>query len=85
MPKTAQNEAQPPDVGRAVTQAPLPTSSSTVSEPVTRSPVIQLCQWIASFAIPGIGMFMEAYFIFSVGNVKPIWEQQYPQCWKAGL
>jgi len=27
-------------------------------------------------------MFQEAYFIFSVGNVKPIWQAQYPECWQ---
>lgn len=51
----------------------------------SQNPAMQLTRWIASFAIPGIGMFMEAYFIFSVGNVKPIWEEQFPQCWKVGL
>ncbi len=46
------------------------------------NPAMQLVQWVGSFAVPGIGMFMEAYFIFSVGNVKPIWAEQYPACWK---
>ena len=27
-------------------------------------------------------MFNESYYIFSVGNVKPIWREQYPSCWK---
>lgn len=27
-------------------------------------------------------MFNESYYIFSVGNVKPIWQEQYPSCWK---
>ena len=31
---------------------------------------------------PGLGMFNESYYIFSVGNVKPIWREQYPSCWK---
>ena len=26
-------------------------------------------------------MFTEAYFVFSVGNVVPIFEQEYPDCW----
>eukprot|EP00891_Asterochloris_glomerata_P008306 jgi/Astpho2/8306/e_gw1.00122.31.1_t len=36
--------------------------------------------WVLSFAVPGLGMFNEAYYIFSVGNVKPIWAAQYPAC-----
>ena len=31
--------------------------------------------------IPGLGMFSEAYFIFSIGNIKPILQQQFPACW----
>jgi hypothetical protein len=27
-------------------------------------------------------MFQQAYFIFSVGNIKPIWQEEYPECWK---
>ena len=30
-------------------------------------------------------MFNESYYIFSVGNVKPIWREQYPSCWKVRL
>ena len=42
---------------------------------------IRFLRWVWSFALPGIGMFQEAYFIFSVGNLKPIWQAQYPACW----
>ena len=35
---------------------------------------------MASWAIPGMGMFCEAYYIFSVGNVKPLWAAQWPKC-----
>ena len=33
--------------------------------------------------MPGLGMFNESYYIFSVGNIKPIWTEEYPSCWKA--
>lgn len=39
-------------------------------------------RWVWSWAVPGLGMFNESYYIFSVGNVKPIWAEQYPDCWK---
>ena len=41
--------------------------------------------WVFSWAVPGLGMFNESYYIFSVGNVKPIWAEQYPDCWKVKL
>lgn len=27
-------------------------------------------------------MFCEAYFVFSVGNLKPVWAVEYPECWE---
>ena len=38
-------------------------------------------KWVCSWAIPGLGMFSEAYFVFSIGNIKPILADQYPACW----
>ena len=35
-----------------------------------------------SWFIPGLGMFCEAYFIFSVGNIKQFFPYEYPDCWK---
>ena len=63
----------------------LPPPDAKVVEQKATNPVVQFIEWIGSFAVPGIGMFMEAYFIFSVGNLKPIWAEQYPACWKVGL
>ena len=34
-----------------------------------------------SWFIPGMGMFCEAYFIFSIGNIKQIFPYEYPECW----
>ena len=34
-----------------------------------------------SWFIPGMGMFCEAYFIFSIGNIKQIFPYEYPDCW----
>eukprot|EP00884_Botryococcus_braunii_P005563 jgi/Botrbrau1/15007/Bobra.0018s0106.1 len=45
-------------------------------------PIRRWFAWVASFLIPGLGMFNEAYYIFSVGNLMPIWAEQYPACWK---
>lgn len=37
-------------------------------------------RWLMSWMIPGMGMFCEAYFIFSIGNIKPFFSFQYPNC-----
>ena len=39
-------------------------------------------RWTMSWFIPGLGMFCEAYFIFSVGNIKQFFPYEYPDCWK---
>jgi MFS family permease len=38
--------------------------------------------WFASWMIPGMGMFLEAYYIFSIGNIKPLLKAEYPSCYK---
>ncbi|CAL8462225.1 g1756 [Coccomyxa elongata] len=38
--------------------------------------------WIKSWALPGIGMFCESYFIFSIGNITPIFQETYKDCYK---
>ena len=30
----------------------------------------------------GIGMFCEAYFLFAIGNLHPIWKMLYPSCFE---
>lgn len=35
-----------------------------------------------SWFIPGLGMFCEAYFIFSIGNIAQFFPYEYPECWK---
>lgn len=30
-----------------------------------------------------MGMFCEAYFIFSIGNIDPLLAKIYPTCWKS--
>jgi MFS family permease len=38
--------------------------------------------WLLSWMIPGGGMFLEAYYIFSIGNIGPLLQKEYPSCWK---
>lgn len=46
------------------------------------NPIRRFLNWWMSWWIPGMGMMAEAYFVFSVGNLKGIWTQQYPECFK---
>jgi hypothetical protein len=44
-------------------------------------PARRLARYVLSFAIPGLGMFSEAYFIFAVGNLSALWKVEYKACW----
>jgi hypothetical protein len=36
-----------------------------------QNPVMAAINWYLRWAIPGLGMFSEAYIIFSIGLIKP--------------
>eukprot|EP00887_Chlorella_sp_A99_P005874 scaffold1.g5874.t1 len=36
--------------------------------------------WLLSWLVPGLGMFSEAYFVFAIGNLQPLFQAAYPQC-----
>jgi MFS family permease len=36
--------------------------------------------WLVGSAWPGLGLFGESYLLFSIGTLKPIWEELFPQC-----
>jgi MFS family permease len=39
--------------------------------------------WLVGSAWPGLGLFGESYLLFSIGTLKPIWEELFPQCFSA--
>lgn len=43
-------------------------------------PFKRFLSWFLMWAIPGAGMFMESYFIFAIGNIKPLLQIDYPNC-----
>ncbi len=40
----------------------------------------RLAAFLASFMLPGMGMFSESYFIFSLGTITPLLAVYYPAC-----
>lgn len=47
----------------------------------TRNPLLRAWQWWCFFLLPGMGMFSEAYFIFAIGNIEPLFSIEAPNCW----
>ena len=46
-----------------------------------RKPLAAAWNWYLSWAIPGMGMFSEAYILFAIGNIEPLLSIVYPYCW----
>ena len=38
--------------------------------------------WFVTLCLAGVGMFIEAYVIITTGQVKTVWDHQYPACWE---
>ncbi|CAK0752621.1 hypothetical protein CVIRNUC_002160 [Coccomyxa viridis] len=53
-----------------------------VEEFHSRNAITSFFFWVKSWALPGIGMFCESYFIFSIGNITPIFQETYKDCYK---
>ncbi|GAQ81563.1 phosphate transporter [Klebsormidium nitens] len=56
-------------------------TGEVASKQYSSNPLVAFVQWVLSFVVPGLGMFSEAYFIFSIGNVTSIFQKEYPKCW----
>jgi MFS family permease len=50
-----------------------------------RNPIRRFITWWLSWWIPGMGMMAEAYFVFSIGNLKGIFKAEYPTCFDTHL
>ncbi|KAL4434292.1 hypothetical protein ABPG75_000733 [Micractinium tetrahymenae] len=48
--------------------------------PPHRSPLVRALRWWRSWALPGMGMFVEAWMIFAIGNILPLLAINYPHC-----
>ncbi|EGP92313.1 uncharacterized protein MYCGRDRAFT_33628 [Zymoseptoria tritici IPO323] len=44
-------------------------------------PLSPVSYYFRNMIIPGMGLLLEGYVLFSIGNVKPLFAAAYPQCW----
>lgn len=38
--------------------------------------------YFRNYIIPGLGLGLEGYVLFSIGNIKPLFQATWPSCWK---
>ena len=49
---------------------------------IKRDPLSPVKAYFGTYVLNGLGMFVEGYTLFSVGNIKPMFKSTWPKCWK---
>src|SRR5579862_578493 len=47
-----------------------------------KDPLQPVRDYFNRYAVTGVGLFVEGYTLFSVGNITPLLQAVWPQCWK---
>jgi hypothetical protein len=46
-------------------------------------PLSPIRSYFSDYVVKGMGLFVEGYVLFSVGNLKPLFKSVFPTCWKS--
>ncbi|KAI9708172.1 MAG: hypothetical protein M1820_004126 [Bogoriella megaspora] len=55
---------------------------STIGRMMKTDPLSPLGFYTRNMIIPGAGLLLEGYVLFSIGNVKPLFQSSFPSCWQ---
>ncbi|KAH7326692.1 putative MFS transporter [Stachybotrys elegans] len=53
----------------------------TIGSMIKHDPLSPLSWYFRHAVIPGAGLGLEGYVLFSIGNLEPLFEKVWPQCW----
>lgn len=53
----------------------------TIGQMTKRDPLSPLSWYFRHAVIPGAGLGLEGYVLFSIGNLEPLFKQVWPECW----
>lgn len=45
-------------------------------------PLSPISHYFRNMVLPGAGLGLEGYVLFSIGNLKPLFEKSFPDCWE---
>lgn len=54
---------------------------SSIWSMIKNDPLSPLGYYVRNMVIPGAGLLLEGYVLFSIGNVKPLLSAVFPSCW----
>lgn len=55
---------------------------STIGTMIKNDPLSPLGWYFRNAVLPGAGLGLEGYVLFSIGNLTPLFDAVWPQCWK---
>lgn len=54
-------------------------------ETFKRDPLEPVRQYFGTYVVNGLGLFVEGYVLFSIGNIQPLFAAVWPNCWGSKL
>lgn len=55
---------------------------STIGSMIKRDPLSPIAYYFRNMVLPGAGLGLEGYVLFSIGNIKPLFQAAFANCWK---
>lgn len=55
---------------------------ASIWEMIKVDPLSPVSYYFRNMVLPGAGLGLEGYVLFSIGNIKPLFEKTFPDCWK---
>lgn len=55
---------------------------STIGAMIKKDPLSPLSWYFRHAVIPGAGLGLEGYVLFSIGNLEPLFAMVWPECWE---
>ena len=57
---------------------------SGIWDMIKEDPLSPVSYYFRNMVLPGAGLGLEGYVLFSIGNIKPLFEKSFADCWKHG-
>lgn len=54
---------------------------STIWSMIKEDPLSPVSYYFRNMVLPGAGLGLEGYVLFSIGNIKPLFQKAFPECW----
>lgn len=53
----------------------------SIWEMMKKDPLSPVSYYFHNMVLPGMGLGLEGYVLFSIGNIKPLFQKTFPDCW----